>query len=142
MSKFFEKIPKPFSGLRLDQALSKIFPTYSRSRLKEWLLSDRIKVDGITRKPSDLVKGGEQIELLPELKEEGDVRDLIRQIQDLRKKEGLVPQDKIKVYFSDEKLKSLIEKYKEQIKKAVIAEEILHKKEVENIEIEKITCDE
>ena len=32
-------IPKELAGLRLDQALAQMFPEYSRSRLKEWLLA-------------------------------------------------------------------------------------------------------
>ncbi|MEK7503705.1 MAG: class I tRNA ligase family protein [Patescibacteria group bacterium] len=39
-------------------------------------------------------------EITAELKEEGMVRDIIRQIQDMRKKSGLKPQDKISVWYS------------------------------------------
>ena len=71
--------------------------------------------------------------LTPELKEEGIVRDFIREIQAKRKEIGLTPKDKIKVYYSENK--EVMEKHKEQIKKQVIAEEI---KFGEEFKIEKI----
>ena len=43
-----------------------MFPDYSRSRLKEWLLSGAILVDGGSRRPRDAVKGGESIEFEPQ----------------------------------------------------------------------------
>jgi len=60
-----------------------------------------------------------------ELKEEGIVRDFIREIQAKRKEMGLTPKDKIKVIFGDEKLKEIIDKNQEQIKKSVIATSIV-----------------
>ena len=59
-----------------------------------------------------------------ELREEGIVRDFIREIQSKRKEMGLTPKDKIRVIFGDEKLKQIIDKNQAQIKKQVIAEEI------------------
>jgi 23S rRNA pseudouridine1911/1915/1917 synthase len=56
-------IPDELAGLRLDQALARMFPEYSRSRLKEWLLSGAITVDGGARRPRDAVGGGERIEM-------------------------------------------------------------------------------
>jgi len=38
---------------------------------------------------------GLNIEITPQLKEEGMIRDFIREIQELRKKAGLKPRDKI-----------------------------------------------
>lgn len=49
-------------GLRLDQALAEMFPDYSRSRIKSWILEDRVKVNGIIiNKPKEKVLGGEVI---------------------------------------------------------------------------------
>ncbi|NNF40707.1 MAG: 23S rRNA pseudouridine(1911/1915/1917) synthase RluD [Woeseiaceae bacterium] len=56
-------IPDELAGLRLDQALARMFPEYSRSRLKEWLLSGAITVNGGARRPRDAVEGGERIEM-------------------------------------------------------------------------------
>lgn len=33
-------------GMRLDQALSDMFPDYSRTRIKEWILQGAVTVDG------------------------------------------------------------------------------------------------
>jgi 23S rRNA pseudouridine1911/1915/1917 synthase len=56
-------IPDECAGQRLDQALAKLFPEYSRSRLKAWLLSGAIHVDGETPRPRDPVHGGESVTL-------------------------------------------------------------------------------
>ena len=76
--------------------------------------------------------------LTPKLKEEGIVREFIRQIQRLRKKNELTPKDKIKVYFSDKNLQKLVEKNKEQIKKQVIAESVTLEETVKMLDIERI----
>jgi 23S rRNA pseudouridine1911/1915/1917 synthase len=53
----------------LDQALAKLFPEYSRSRLKAWLLDGVISVDGEHPRPRDPVHGGELVSLtaVPEI---------------------------------------------------------------------------
>jgi 23S rRNA pseudouridine1911/1915/1917 synthase len=42
-----------------------MFPDYSRSRLKEWLLAGAITVEGGPKRPRDAVSGGETIEFEP-----------------------------------------------------------------------------
>jgi len=59
-------VPEELAGLRLDQALARMFPEYSRSRLKEWLLAGAITVDGGPKRPRDAVLGGEMISLEPQ----------------------------------------------------------------------------
>jgi 23S rRNA pseudouridine1911/1915/1917 synthase len=59
-------VPEELAGLRLDQALAQMFPDYSRSRLKEWLLSGAISVDGASWRPRDAVRGGEVVEFEPQ----------------------------------------------------------------------------
>ena len=56
-------VPDELAGQRLDQALAQMFPAYSRSRLKSWLLAGAIEVDGALKRPRDRVDGGEQVEL-------------------------------------------------------------------------------
>jgi len=56
-------IPDDSAGQRLDQALAKLFPEYSRSRLKAWLLDGAISVDGECPRPRDPVHGGELVSL-------------------------------------------------------------------------------
>jgi 23S rRNA pseudouridine1911/1915/1917 synthase len=59
-------VPPELAGQRLDQALARLFPVYSRSRLQAWLKAGRIRVDGASGAPSDKVWGGERIALTPE----------------------------------------------------------------------------
>jgi len=60
-----------------------------------------------------------------ELEEEGMVRDFVRRVQALRKENNLTPKDRVKVYYSENK--EVVEKHKKQIKKQVIAEDIVFK---------------
>lgn len=63
-------IPEEFAGLRLDQALARMFPEYSRSRLKEWLLAGSISVVGGPTRPRDAVAGGETVTMEPKVEVE------------------------------------------------------------------------
>ena len=57
--------PAACAGLRLDQALAKLLPEFSRSRLAHWVRSGRATVDGRTALPRQKVRGGERIEIAP-----------------------------------------------------------------------------
>ncbi len=59
-------VPPTLAGSRLDQALSKLFPDYSRTRLQTWIEGGRVTVDGATAEVRRKVWGGERIELTPE----------------------------------------------------------------------------
>jgi len=61
------KIPESHAGQRLDQALAALLPDYSRSRLKTWIESGEVQVDGATRRPRDRVLGGESVAIAAEL---------------------------------------------------------------------------
>lgn len=54
-------IPDDLAGLRLDQAIAKLFPEYSRSRLQHWIKSKQLTVDGKYRRPRDKIVGGEAV---------------------------------------------------------------------------------
>ena len=56
-------IPENFAGWRLDRALAEVFPDYSRSSLKNWILDGKVHVDQKTVRPRISVEGGEQVEL-------------------------------------------------------------------------------
>jgi 23S rRNA pseudouridine1911/1915/1917 synthase len=58
-------------GLRLDQALARLFPQYSRSRLQAWLKSGHVRVDGASAAAKRAVIGGERVELAPPEAPEG-----------------------------------------------------------------------
>ncbi len=58
-------VPDELAGKRLDQALAMMFPEYSRSRLKSWILQGFVTIDGGEKRPKDLVSGGETVALQP-----------------------------------------------------------------------------
>lgn len=61
-----ETVPENLAGKRLDQALAKMFPQYSRSRLKSWVLQGQVTVDDDVIRPRDAVYGGSVIVLRPQ----------------------------------------------------------------------------
>jgi 23S rRNA pseudouridine1911/1915/1917 synthase len=58
-------VPLEMGGLRLDQALARLFHQYSRSRLQEWLRAGHITVDGRSAPARMHVTGGEKISVAP-----------------------------------------------------------------------------
>jgi 23S rRNA pseudouridine1911/1915/1917 synthase len=58
-------VPAELGGLRLDQALARLFPQYSRSRLQAWLRSGHITLDGRGAEARHPVTGGEEVLLEP-----------------------------------------------------------------------------
>lgn len=60
------KIPHEHGGLRLDQALAKLVPEYSRSRLQEWVTQGKVTVNGETATIKQKVWGGEAVVLVPQ----------------------------------------------------------------------------
>lgn len=50
-----------FAGLRLDQALARILPQYSRARLQGWIEAGAVQVDGRRLRGKDKVLGGERV---------------------------------------------------------------------------------
>jgi 23S rRNA pseudouridine1911/1915/1917 synthase len=63
-------IPEPFKGQRLDRALARLLPEYSRSRLKGWINSGQVRVNGEQLQPKSLLQGGEQITVDAQLEPE------------------------------------------------------------------------
>ena len=56
------------AGLRFDQALAQALPQYSRARLKTWIESGAVEVDGRPLRSKDRVLGGEGESVYPELR--------------------------------------------------------------------------
>ena len=59
-------VPADFAGLRLDQALARLLPEYSRNRLQEWMRSGHVLLDGAPAAAKTKVWGGERIEVAPQ----------------------------------------------------------------------------
>ena len=58
-------IPPDCAGLRLDQALARLLPEHSRSRLSQWVRDARVRVEDLTALPRDKVWGGERVRVQP-----------------------------------------------------------------------------
>ncbi|WP_019625690.1 23S rRNA pseudouridine(1911/1915/1917) synthase RluD [Thioalkalivibrio sp. ALJT] len=58
-------LPEEAAGQRLDAALARLFPEYSRSQLTQWLKEGALRVDGAHPRPRTPVQGGERVELSP-----------------------------------------------------------------------------
>ena len=61
------EIPNNLAGLRLDQALPKLLPDYSRSRLQGWIKEEKVQVDGQAATAKQKVWGGERIQVSPQV---------------------------------------------------------------------------
>lgn len=58
-------------GFRLDQAVASLFPDYSRTRIKEWILADMVKIDGqAVNRPREKVYTGQKVEINAVLEDE------------------------------------------------------------------------
>ncbi len=60
-------IPLELAGLRLDQALTELFPDFSRSKLQSWIKDGHVLLDGVVQNQKWKVLGGEQVELCAEI---------------------------------------------------------------------------
>jgi 23S rRNA pseudouridine1911/1915/1917 synthase len=60
-------LPADLAGLRLDQALARELPQYSRARLQDWIEAGAVTVDGRQLRGKDRVLGGEQVEIAARL---------------------------------------------------------------------------
>jgi 23S rRNA pseudouridine1911/1915/1917 synthase len=58
-------IPASCSGLRLDQALARLLPEHSRSRIRTWIDAGRVSLAGSTVEATRRLDGGERIVVLP-----------------------------------------------------------------------------
>lgn len=58
-------IPAELAGLRLDQALAKLLPEHSRSRIRTWIDAGRVQVAGGASAAKQKLYGGERIVVEP-----------------------------------------------------------------------------
>ncbi|MBC3767903.1 23S rRNA pseudouridine(1911/1915/1917) synthase RluD [Neptunicella marina] len=61
-------VPEHLFGKRLDQGLAEMFPDYSRSRIKNWILAGQVLLDGeVKQAPREKLQGGEAVEIKAEI---------------------------------------------------------------------------
>ena len=113
------KVRQPLASLKIKNQKSKIKIDKSLCDL----IKGEVNVKEIIFDPK--IKNEIELDLgiTPELKEEGMFRDLIRQIQDMRKKAGLEPKDKIVLGLTGDK--KFISKFSGKLKKEVGAKNIV-----------------
>jgi 23S rRNA pseudouridine1911/1915/1917 synthase len=56
-------LPAGLAGLRLDQALARVLPQYSRARLQGWIRDGAVTVDGRAPRTRDVVRGDEAVHI-------------------------------------------------------------------------------
>jgi 23S rRNA pseudouridine1911/1915/1917 synthase len=66
-------LPDELAGLRLDQALARALPQYSRARLQSWIDRGAVRIAGRVPRARDKVSGGERVRIEALLTPEGSV---------------------------------------------------------------------
>jgi 23S rRNA pseudouridine1911/1915/1917 synthase len=66
--------PPEFAGKRLDQALARLLPQFSRSRIQRWIEEGAVQINGLPVRARDLVVGGESARVEARLPEETTVK--------------------------------------------------------------------
>jgi 23S rRNA pseudouridine1911/1915/1917 synthase len=66
-------LPAGLAGLRLDVALAKVLPQYSRARLQGWIRAGAVTVDGRLPRTRDVVHGEERVRIQARLAPLGKV---------------------------------------------------------------------
>lgn len=113
------KVKQPLAELKIKKASKTVQENFSFHEL----IMEETNIKQISFQENIKAEIELDFELTPELREEGAVREIVRQIQQIRKEEGLTPKDKILVRFkAEEGLCSVLEKNKEKIAKEVIAD--------------------
>jgi 23S rRNA pseudouridine1911/1915/1917 synthase len=73
------QVPADCAGMRFDQALARMFPRHSRSRLAAWVKDGQVRLDHATVDPKRKVWGGERVSLALR----PDVRDSVAQAESI-----------------------------------------------------------
>ncbi|HUC88767.1 MAG TPA: class I tRNA ligase family protein [Candidatus Paceibacterota bacterium] len=114
------------AGIKVRQPLNKLQITnYKLPDAYTEIIKDELNI-----KEVEFVKGSDQkVELdahiTPELRQEGQYRELIRAVQDMRKKQGLNPNDVVTISIqTSAEGQDLINKFKSEFLKTVSAKEI------------------
>jgi 23S rRNA pseudouridine1911/1915/1917 synthase len=63
-------IPPDLVGLRLDQALARLLPQYSRQRLQGWIEAGAVQLNGAVPRSKDRILGGEQVRIQAQIEAE------------------------------------------------------------------------
>ncbi|PIR58144.1 MAG: hypothetical protein COU71_00255 [Parcubacteria group bacterium CG10_big_fil_rev_8_21_14_0_10_38_31] len=113
------------AGLKVRQPLQKLIIKNDKLKGKDELLElvkDEVNVKEIGFDPGIENDVKLDLRLTPELIAEGQFRDIVRFVQDLRKKAGLTPDDEISVFVqTDFSGENLLKKFEDEFRKIVNA---------------------
>ncbi len=133
------------SGIKVRQPLAKLKIKNQNAKWSEVekeryfeLIKDEVNVKEVLADEGLTTEVELDLEITPELKEEGNIRELTRAIQELRKQEKLNPSDIVNLKIkTDQKGKDLIKKFETDIKKTTLLRNIISE-EIENGTVIKI----
>jgi 23S rRNA pseudouridine1911/1915/1917 synthase len=83
-------LPGSAAGSRLDQALARELPQYSRARLKIWIDAGAVEVDGRRLRAKDKVLGGERVRVTARLESDSSVAPEPRSLEVVFKDRALL----------------------------------------------------
>ena len=112
-------VRQPLASLKLKVESKKLASKYNS------LISDELNVKEIIF--DNFIENEVELDttITPELKQEGDYRELLRALQDMRKKFGFTPSDVVKLFFeTNDEGEKLIQKFENEIKKTVLVSQI------------------
>jgi len=114
------------AGIKVRQPLSKIeVKNYKLNSEYSELIKDELNVKEISENSKIENEVLLDTEITEELKEEGSYRELVRAIQDMRKKEELISSDVVVLNIeTNDEGQSLVKKFKEDLIKTINAKEI------------------
>jgi isoleucyl-tRNA synthetase len=126
-------------GIKVRQALSSLKVKEFKIDKEEIidLIKDEVNIKEVISDKNIAEAVELDINITPELREEGEVREIIRQIQQIRKEMKLVPEDTINVlYQKSEIFDKIIDKNKDTILKEVLANDFIVSEEaVKEVEL-------
>ncbi|MDP3902076.1 MAG: class I tRNA ligase family protein [bacterium] len=116
------------AGIKVRQPLQKLKIKKSKFKIKEALadlIKDELNVKEVVF--DDKISGEVEIDTIitSGLKEEGELREFIRAVQDARKKAGLMPEQKVIMQVeADAAGKAFVEKFSEEVQKTAGVEKL------------------
>jgi isoleucyl-tRNA synthetase len=116
------------AGVKVRQPLGKLFVKSDINKKLLYLIQEEVNVKQVVIDNKIEQEVQLDLNITPELKEEGDFREVARTIQTLRKQAGLIPEDKITLYYQGEGFENFFEKWKENLKKETGTEKIKKQK--------------
>lgn len=118
------------AGIKVRQPLSKLKIKNEKSKITDELASlikDEVNVKEIVFDSTIQEEIELETKITPDLKDEGLLRELIRQINALRKEAKLTTKDKIRLYYQTESknLKDIFNHFADKLKEATFSQDLL-----------------